>query len=89
AHIINDILKKAKKCKSVVWTQEEPKNMGAWSYIYHPLKESIQASGLDKLDVEYIGRDFRASPATGSMKVHVEQQQMIIDKVFSFNKGRK
>ena len=89
AHIVNDILKKAKKCKSIVWAQEEPKNMGAWSYVCHPLQESLEDCGMGKINVEYVGRTRRASPATGSSKLHISEQQSIVEQVFSFKKGSK
>ncbi len=86
-HRIDDLLKAAKKVKSIVWAQEEPQNMGAWSYIFHPLRDSMKAAGLDKLEIQYVGRGFRASPATGSMKNHKSEQQNIVESVFSLKKG--
>lgn len=58
----------------VVWCQEEPKNMGAWTYI-GPRIEDL----LGELDVscdrpEYAGRREAASPATGFIKVHQREQ---------------
>ncbi len=79
------VLKRAKKCQSVVWAQEEPKNKGAWSYINDRLKETmIKAGGLGALN--YVGRGFRASPATGSKAVHEREQMQIVKEVFSMNK---
>ena len=88
-HKISDILGEAKTLKSVVWAQEEPQNMGAWSYIFHPLRETLNNAGFSKVDFNYVGRTFRASPATGSMKVHKKEQQEIVDKVFSLKKGSR
>jgi 2-oxoglutarate dehydrogenase E1 component len=70
------LLKGAKKLDSVIWTQEEPKNMGAWSYIVHPLTELLEEVGVNA-NVEYVGREHRASPATGTTKRHVQEQQKI------------
>lgn len=86
-HMIDEILKSAKKCKSIVWAQEEPQNMGSWTYIYHPLKESMQENGFKDIELNYMGRGLRASPATGSMKVHQKQQNEIIESVFNHKKG--
>ena len=88
-HKLSEILKKAKKLKSVVWTQEEPKNMGSWYYISHPLRDSLDEAGHDNVSLEYIGRNFRASPATGSKSNHEKEQKQIVDNVFSFKKGRR
>lgn len=69
-------LKNAKKLESVIWAQEEPKNMGAWTTIVHPLQDLLKDIDLD-CDVEYVGREHRASPATGTTKRHVIEQQKI------------
>ena len=76
------ILKGAKNCKSVVWTQEEPKNMGAWQYISHRLKATMEEAGFSG-PLDYVGRSFRASPATGSIRIHTLEQKKIVDRVFS------
>ncbi len=82
AHLINEVLSSAKSLESVIWAQEEPKNMGAWTYICHYLKESMKAS-KSKVDViQYVGREMRASPATGTTKRHVVEQNQIIESVF-------
>ena len=47
--------------KDVAWVQEEPKNMGAWSYVAPRLRGSVG----NALVIRYIGRPERASPAEG------------------------
>jgi 2-oxoglutarate dehydrogenase E1 component len=56
----------------VVWVQEEPKNMGAWTFV-EPRLRALGASP------RYVGRPEAASPATGSHKRHVAEQQAVID----------
>jgi multifunctional 2-oxoglutarate metabolism enzyme len=56
----------------VIWAQEEPKNMGAWFFV-DPLLRSLGVSA------RYVGRDPAASPATGSHKRHVAEQQGIVE----------
>ncbi len=68
---IDAILKKYNKPK-IVWVQEEPLNMGAWSYI----KTRIE------MPFEGIGRKISASPATGFAKIHKEEQADIVKKAF-------
>lgn len=65
------------KAKSVVWCQEEPKNMGGWSFIAPRLMETI-----GKLP-NYAGRKESASPAVGSLAVHRHEQKKLIETAFS------
>jgi 2-oxoglutarate dehydrogenase E1 component len=58
----------------VVWVQEEPKNMGAWSYIEPRLRELVNADTT----VSYIGRPKRSSPASGYQQIHSFEQQFIV-----------
>ena len=75
------LLKNAKKMESVVWAQEEPKNMGAWMSVVHPLEDLLVEMGIE-CDVQYVGRDHRASPATGTTKRHIQEQQKIWNDCF-------
>ena len=56
------------------WVQEEPANMGSWTYIN---------SLATKTRLELISRAPAASPATGFAKVHEKQQKEIVDKAFA------
>jgi 2-oxoglutarate dehydrogenase E1 component len=60
-----------------VWCQEEPKNMGAWSYMW-PLFDSI-----GKGSVRYAGRPEAASPAVGSKAWHDHQQKELVESAFA------
>ena len=60
-----------------VWCQEEPLNMGAWSYVGPRLQETLDAR------VRYAGRDRASSPATGSKAVHLLEQKMLVEEAFS------
>ncbi len=64
------------KTESIVWCQEEPKNMGGWSFIAPRLMENI-----GKLPA-YAGRKESASPAVGSLAVHKHEQKQLIEKAF-------
>jgi len=70
------------KLKRVIWAQEEPKNMGAYFFMAPKLRELLNELGQKKLEIEYIGRTERASPATGSIKVHAKEQEEIILQCF-------
>jgi len=60
--------------KNYVWAQEEPRNMGTWSYL------------LDRFDLvklELASRDFYAVPAAGSSTRFKKRHQAVIDRVFN------
>jgi 2-oxoglutarate dehydrogenase E1 component len=59
----------------VVWCQEEPQNQGAWYQIRHHLQSCV---GIREL--KYAGRDSSASPAVGYHKLHVEEQQNLVNQ---------
>lgn len=71
------------KLKKIIWAQEEPQNMGAWQYIRPKLEEFLSDLGKTKVELEYVGRSERASPATGSTKAHAREQNAIIQQCFS------
>ena len=66
------ILKKYKDAE-LIWAQEEPYNMGYWSYIQRFMPE-------EKWKV--VARKSSASPATGYSKVHKAEQEKIITQAF-------
>ncbi len=63
--------------REVVWAQEEPKNMGAWTYVAPRLRAATGTS----VPVTYIGRAERASPAEGYLASHQREQARIIAEV--------
>ena len=67
----------------VVWCQEEPWNMGAWTYLDRRLEEVlVELDGACKRPV-YAGRPEAASPATGNMKRHLREQAALVDAALS------
>ena len=71
---IDLILKKYNKAKDYIWVQEEPKNMGAWSFIYQNFKKDY--------DIKLVSRKAAASPASGSAKAYNKRQALILKTVF-------
>lgn len=62
---------------TVVWCQEEPKNMGPWSYV-RPRFVTCAREGMNyDLVMRYVGRRSAASPATGYAKVHAAEQEAL------------
>jgi 2-oxoglutarate dehydrogenase E1 component len=64
----------------VVWCQEEPQNMGAWTFVDRRIEALLIDLGGEVTRPRYIGRSEAASPATGSSKAHVEQQKKLVDE---------
>ena len=63
---------------SLVWAQEEPENMGAWTYLRVHLGERV----FGRWPLSAVARDESASPATGSASSHRMEQQELIQKAF-------
>ena len=77
-----EILQQYKHVSDVVWCQEEPQNQGAWYQIRHRLQESLQ----DNQQLYYAGRDGAAAPASGIFKVHLQQQQALVEAALDIEK---
>jgi 2-oxoglutarate dehydrogenase E1 component len=73
---VRELTRKYKQATDFCWAQEEPENMGAWTYLLRVFRD---------LQLKYIGRPESASPATGSHKQHEKEQQAIINKVFTLS----
>ena len=71
---ISAIRKKYGAKAKALWVQEEPENMGAWTYILRKYRNEIE---------EGIFRKSSASPATGHSKIHHDEQQEIVKKAFA------
>jgi 2-oxoglutarate dehydrogenase E1 component len=82
-HKLVPVLQSYPKLKRILWTQEEPKNMGAWYFMFPRLLDLVQSAGLKGVEVVYNGRTERASPATGSEKVHAAEQKEITQRCFT------
>ncbi len=66
----------------VVWCQEEPKNMGAWTSVAPNIEETMDKLGI-KGRLAYVGRPAAASPATGLASRHAKEQAKIIDEALA------
>ncbi|TMV05368.1 2-oxoglutarate dehydrogenase E1 component [Brucella haematophila] len=63
----------------IVWCQEEPKNMGAWSFIDPYLEWVLAHIDAKHQRVRYTGRPAAASPATGLMSKHLAQLEAFLE----------
>ncbi len=59
----------------IVWCQEEPQNQGAWYQIRHRLQKPLG----DHQQLYYAGRTESAAPASGIFKLHLQQQQALVE----------
>jgi 2-oxoglutarate dehydrogenase E1 component len=73
AEQLDKILAKYKNAKKLCWVQEEPENMGGWTFVLTRLRHK---------NIEFIGREESASPATGYAKTHHDQSEAILTAVF-------
>ncbi|WP_281301061.1 MULTISPECIES: 2-oxoglutarate dehydrogenase E1 component [unclassified Iodidimonas] len=78
-----DELKRYKNAERVIWCQEEPKNMGAWSYIEPHIEQAMKEAGSARDRPLYAGRHATASTATGLASRHVSQQEKLLDEALS------
>ena len=72
--ILEQALARYKSVSAYYWVQEEPQNMGAWSYLRRVLPE---------LPLRLISRKSAASPATGRHKLHLEEQSALIKQALA------
>ncbi|MFL6528364.1 MAG: 2-oxoglutarate dehydrogenase E1 component [Chthoniobacterales bacterium] len=73
----DQILDAAGKAAKIVWCQEEPQNMGGWTFIEPRLRK------LFGREISYAGRDASASPAVGALTLHKREQAALIQDAFS------
>ncbi|MEZ0482992.1 2-oxoglutarate dehydrogenase E1 component [Fibrella aquatica] len=66
------------KKPEIVWVQEEPENMGCFSFMLRRFRERF--TGAQSL--RYVGRESASSPATGFAKLHTQEQAALVQKAF-------
>jgi len=76
---VSDILSEYDHVDDIVWCQEEPKNMGAWTFVAPRIMQQLQ----DKQNLRYVGRQSSASPAAGHKKVHKAEQEKLVDEALN------
>ncbi len=64
--------------EELLWVQEEPQNMGAWSFIRPRLRAC-----LSKFKLRYVGRKTSGTTAEGYMRAHTIAQRRIVDSAFA------
>jgi 2-oxoglutarate dehydrogenase E1 component len=69
----------------IVWVQEEPRNMGAWTFVHGMWSGALSdfASQIGGRAIRYVGREIGASPAVGSTKLHEIQLKTFLEAAFA------
>ncbi|GER85907.1 2-oxoglutarate dehydrogenase E1 component [Dictyobacter vulcani] len=78
---IKQVLVNYPQAREIIWVQEEPKNMGAWSYMSPRLAEIVDQS----MTVDVISRPERSSPAAGFWDLYIAEQEKIITEASSLS----
>ncbi|MDA7598691.1 2-oxoglutarate dehydrogenase E1 component [Alphaproteobacteria bacterium] len=68
-----------------IWCQEEPRNMGSWSFVREYIEEIMEDVGTKQTKLKYAGRASAASPATGNLGRHNDEQAALIAAALGFN----
>src|SRR6266404_3425555 len=74
---LREMMKGFPKGVKLVWCQEEPQNMGAWTFVEPRLRTMFCR------EIAYAGRDASASPAVGALVLHKRRQAALVADAFS------
>jgi 2-oxoglutarate dehydrogenase E1 component len=67
----------------IVWCQEEPRNMGAWSFIEPNIEWVLQHIHASTTRAKYAGRPASASTATGQLSKHIQEQKTLVNQALA------
>ena len=79
AKMLGEELARYRQAK-VIWCQEEPENMGGWTFVDRLIEGVLGDIGHKSTRPTFVGRVAAASPATGLAKVHVAEQAALVNK---------
>jgi 2-oxoglutarate dehydrogenase E1 component len=71
-----EIIARYPNATELVWLQDEPSNMGSWSFVF----ERLMLRFGDKLSIQHVSRTAAGSPATGSHVIHELEVEMLMDE---------
>ena len=75
---LEEIFDRYPNARELCWVQEEPENMGAWTFMQARLRRMLR----DGIELRHAARAESASPATGNSRVHEQEQEELLDKAF-------
>ncbi len=76
---LSEVLERYTNAREVIWVQEEPENMGAWSFVHGRLHRLLRES----YKLTHVSRIESASPATGSAALHQLEQEDLLSRAFA------
>jgi 2-oxoglutarate dehydrogenase E1 component len=78
---VKEALARYPQAHELVWCQEEPKNMGGWTFMESRLENLLERCQRPR----YIGRAESPSPATGNYAVHVREQERLVQEALTID----
>ena len=72
---IDEVLAKYKKAENIIWGQEEPENMGAWTYM---------AMNMRHIDLKCVSIPASAAPAAGAKEIHLRRVKRLFENLFQY-----
>jgi 2-oxoglutarate dehydrogenase E1 component len=83
ADALREVLEGYPSLEEVIWVQEEPENMGAWTYVRPYLQELVAG----RCPLHYIGRPSSSSPAEGSSALYAVYQAALVEEAYNMEAG--
>jgi 2-oxoglutarate dehydrogenase E1 component len=80
---VREVIEGYPNLQEIIWVQEEPKNMGAWTFVEPRLRQLTD----EELPIQYVGKPARPSPAQGSARFHKEEHAGIVQAAFESVRG--
>ena len=68
------------KGAEIVWCQEEPYNMGAWTFVQPNIERALEYLQAKHTRPRYVGRVASASTATGLLSKHLKEMKQFLDE---------
>ncbi|HEX2182820.1 MAG TPA: 2-oxoglutarate dehydrogenase E1 component, partial [Rubrobacteraceae bacterium] len=75
---LREVIEGYPNLREVLWVQEEPRNMGAWTFVEPRLRELTD----EEVSLRYVGKPARPSPAQGSARFHKEEHAGLVRAAF-------
>ncbi len=76
---LREVIAAFPNANELVWVQEEPKNMGGWTFMESRLENLLPRCERPR----YVGRPASASPATGAYAIHVQEQERLVQEALA------
>src|SRR5215218_301471 len=75
---IKKVLEGYPNLREILWVQEEPQNMGAWTFV----EPRLRGLAGRELPLHYVGKQPRPSPAQGSANFHKQEHAAVVRSAF-------